>query len=348
MRAHVGHDRLRGELQVALRVAGTKAGSLLERHLRRHVAGERVVSRGLVRDEVEELTARHELGERRRPRSRAAPPTAACRSAAAARTRATASSSDVGLLVDVARREPPVDRPLIDLDAEDRRPGHRRGERLRAAHATEPGRQDRSPREVGGAEVHLPGSAERLVRALQDPLRPDVDPRSRGHLAEHRQPLRLEPAELVPGRPPRDEQRVRDQHAGSALVRPEHAHRLPGLDEERLVVLEAEQRPHDLPQGLVRPRRAAGAAVDDELLRMLGDLGVEVVQQHPQRRLGLPRERVQRRSPRRPHRGEVTAQSLDRRVDVAHAPVPPRPLPFRALAAAPRSSAAAAWRRRAP
>ena len=40
-------------------------------------------------------------------------------------------------------------------------------------------------------------------------------------------------------------------------------------------------------------RGLAGAAVDDEVLGVLGDLGVEVVHQHPQRRLGLPRPRGQ-------------------------------------------------------
>ena len=98
------------------------------------------------------------------------------------------------------------------------------------------------PDEVGGAEVHLARRAERLVGPLQDPLGADVDPRAGGHLPEHRQPLGLEPAELVPGRPLRHEQRVRDQHARSTLVRAEHADRLPRLDEQRLVVAKPQQR----------------------------------------------------------------------------------------------------------
>ena len=220
------------------------------------------------------------------------------------------------LLVDVPRREPPVDRALIDLDAEDRRPGHRRRERLSAAHAAEARRQDRAPGEIGRAEMHLARRAERLVRALQDALGADVDPRPRRHLPEHRQALGLEPAELVPRRPLGHEQRVRDQHAWRALVRPEDPDRLAGLDEQRLVVAQAEQRPHDVPQRLVRPGRPPGAAVDDELLGMLGDLRVEVVEQHSQRRLGLPRERIELRPSRCVHRRQVTAESLDRRVHV--------------------------------
>ena len=81
----------------------------------------------------------------------------------------------------------------------------------------------------------------------------------------------------------------------------------------------------------MRARRAAGAAVDDELLGLLRDLGVEVVQQHPQRRLGLPRARVQLRPARRadPARGRRRAPRP--RVDVRSrstlriASPPPRP-----------------------
>ena len=167
---------------------------------------------------------------------------AAVRAAAAARTRASASSSDVGLLVEVPRLEPPVDRALVDLDAEDRGARHRRGERLGAAHPAEAGRQDGPPGEVGRAEVLLARGAERLVRPLEDPLGADVDPRAGGHLPEHRQPLGLEPAELVPRRPRRNEQRVRDQDARRVGMRPEHADGLARLDEERLVVAEAQER----------------------------------------------------------------------------------------------------------
>ena len=80
------------------------------------------------------------------------------------------------------------------------------------------------------------------------------------------------------------------------------ADRLAGLDEQRLVVAEPEQRADDRLQRLVRARRAAGAAVDDEVLGPLRDLGIEVVEQHPQRRLGRPRARVQLGPARRAHR----------------------------------------------
>src|SRR5207244_3826119 len=71
------------------------------------------------------------------------------------------------------------------------------------------------------------------------------------------------------------------------------------------------------PQRLGVARRLPRAAVDDELLRMLGDLGVEVVEKHAQRRLRRPRPRVEIRSPRRTDAREVAAQRVDGRVESA-------------------------------
>ena len=167
----------------------------------------------------------------------------------------------------------------------------------------------------------LSRSREGLVRPLEDALRPDVDPAARGHLAEHGQPRCLEPAELVPGGPARDEERVRDQHTRRTGVRSEDADRLAALDEQRLVAPEREQRPDDRAQGLVVSRRLAGTAVDDELLRALRDLGVEIVEEHSERRLGRPGPRVQLRAARRPDAREIATERLDgllERVDRRH------------------------------
>src|SRR5687767_6946132 len=48
---------------------------------------------------------------------------------------------------------------------------------------------------------------------------------------------------------------------------------------------------------------------------MLGDLRIEVVEQHPQRRLRLPRPRVQLRPARRANARQVAAERLDESVD---------------------------------
>src|SRR5581483_11358287 len=154
---------------------------------------------------------------------------------------------------------------------------------------------------------------EGLIRPLQDPLRTDVDPAARGHLAEHRQAERLESPELVPGRPLRDEQRVRDQHAGRSRMRTEDADRLAALDEQGLVLPEPDQRAHDRLQGVVAARGPAGAAVHDQLLRPLRHLAVEVVEEHPQRRLRRPGTRRELAAARRADRRQVAAERVDRR-----------------------------------
>jgi hypothetical protein len=143
------------------------------------------------------------------------------------------------------------------------------------------GCKDRLSAQIGRAEVLLAGRGERLVGALEDSLRADVDPAPGGHLAEHRQPERLEPAELLPGRPPRNQKRVGDENARRPGVRPKDADRLPALNQERLVFPQREQRADERFEGLVVTRGLAGAAVDDEFLWLLRHLGIEVVQQHP-------------------------------------------------------------------
>ena len=111
-------------------------------------------------------------------------------------------------------------------------------------------------------------------------------------------------------------------------MRPEHPDRLSRLDEERLVLAQAEERADDAAKCIVRAGRASRAAVDDERLRMLGNLGVEVVEEHPQGSFGLPRARVQRSAPWCTDRGQVPDEVLDH--GFGHVPFPSpasRPLP---------------------
>src|SRR5438132_7176710 len=275
-----------------------------------------VVSRGLVLDQVEGLPPpgqlRNDLG--RVPEQPDGQRTPLGRSRPHADERAI---ERVRGLVEVTRLQSPLDPGGIDLDAEDRRAGEGGRERLGTAHAAEAGGEDRSTAELRGAEVLLAGGRERLVGALQDPLRPDVDPAPSGHLPEHRQAERLETAKLVPGRPARDEQRVCDQDPRRARLGTEDADGLPGLNEQRLVLTEVEERADDRAQRLVVPRRLARPAVDDELLGPLGDLGIEVVEEHPERCLCGPRPSEQVRAAGGSNRGQVAAEGLDGRVDGA-------------------------------
>ena len=87
---------------------------------------------------------------------------------------------------------------------------------------------------------------------------------------------------------------------GAPAMRPEDADRLARLDEQRLVVRRATRSDRD--DGVERlpdARRLAGAAVDDQIVGPLGDLGIEIVHQHPQRGFLWPSLARQRRAARR-------------------------------------------------
>ena len=91
-------------------------------------------------------------------------------------------------------------------------------------------------------KVATRSGGESLVRSLQNSLGSDVNPAAGRHLAVHRQAAILEVAEGFPGGPGGHEQRVGDEHARRAGVRPEDANRLAGLHQQRLVVFERAQR----------------------------------------------------------------------------------------------------------
>jgi hypothetical protein len=190
-------------------------------------------------------------------------------------------------LVEVAAREPPLDRGGVDVEAEVGAAVHRRGERLRAAHAAETAAHDEAPGEIG-AEVLPRRFGEGLVRALQDPLCADVDPGPGGHLAVHHEALLLELAEVFPRGPLADEVRVRDQTRGASRC----VRTIPtGLPDCTRSVSSSSSSFSALDDGVERgpvAGRLSDAAVHDEILRTLRDLGIEVVHEHAERRFLHP------------------------------------------------------------
>ena len=193
----------------------------------------------------------------------------------------------VGLHVQVAVLDAAADAGLVDVDADGDAVVHGDRERLGAAHAAEAGGQgdgagQRAPEALVG------DGGEGLEGALEDALGADVDPGPSGHLAVHRQPEVLEAAELLPVGPVADEVGVGDEHARGPLVGTHDADRLARLHEHRLVVRKGGQRADERVVGLPAAGGLAGAAVDHEVLGALGVVRVEVVHEHPQRRLGLP------------------------------------------------------------
>ena len=193
----------------------------------------------------------------------------------------------VGQSVHVADVEAAPCPRFVHFDDERHALVHRDGEWLGPSHAAETRRQGHStaqrPTKVLAGQL-----GKGFVRALENSLRPDVDPRAGRHLPVHREPGSLEAAEVVPVRPLADEIRVGDEDARRPFARPEHADRLAGLDEQRFVVLESAQLADDRVESVPAPRRAAGSAVDHEIVGPLGNLGIEVVHEHPQGRFLNP------------------------------------------------------------
>ena len=130
--------------------------------------------------------------------------------------------------------------------------------------------------------------AEGLVSTLQDPLRADVDPTAGRHLAVHRQALALPGVEILLRRPGRHHVRVGDQDARRVLVGAEHRHRLARLHHEGFVGFQVPQGVQNGFEGLPVPGGLAPSAIYDEILRIEGDLGVQVVLDHPVGRFDEP------------------------------------------------------------
>ncbi len=276
-----------------------------------HVSVQRIVRRGLIGDDVGDDAAADQFGEDVRgvPFERDGTRDAAGTIPFHPRERVV---EPAGALVDVAGREPALDPLGIHLDHERNPAVHRDGERLGAAHAAEPGGDDQPAREVA-AEARAGQLGERLVRALQDALRADVDPAAGRHLPVHGEPAVLEVAKRVPRRPGRHEQRVGDEDPRRPGMRTEDGDGLAGLHDQGFVVLEPPKRGDDGVERGPAARGAAGSAVDDQLVGPFRHLRVEVVHQHPERGFLRPAFAGKRRTPRG---ADMTADDVHRRMSV--------------------------------
>src|SRR6266542_1765919 len=123
---------------------------------------------------------------------------------------------------------------------------------------------------------------ERLVGTLQDALCTYIDPAARGHLSVHGQAAVLKVAEDAAGGPGGNQQGVRDDDAGRPGMRAEDRNGLPGLNEERFVVLQAAQRVDDRVKRIPRTRGASRAAIHDQVVGAFRHRRIEIVHQHAQ------------------------------------------------------------------
>ena len=193
----------------------------------------------------------------------------------------------VGLAIKIAGLQPHLDPAWLALNRKARRPRHCCGERLRPAHPAKTSGEYPFARKI--AAIMLPPHFdESFVSALNNPLRADVDPRSRRHLAVHHQPRLIEFMEMIPCRPRGHEVRIGDQDARRILMRLKHADGLARLNEQCLIILKPAQRRDNRIEASPVTRRPANPAVDDKLLRILGHFGIEIVHQHPKRCFSQP------------------------------------------------------------
>src|SRR5918995_329727 len=283
---------------VALRVAPAQPGGLLEAVTSRDVAAQRVVGRRLVRDGVWDIAVLQEGGE---DLGGVADDADGERDAfALGFLRAFQSIFEViGEDVEVAGLDAALRAGGVHLDAEGYALVHGDRERLGAAHSAEASGEADAPAERP-AEALFGDGGEGLVGSLEDALGADVDPGPGGHLAVHREPRLLELPERLPVGPVWDEERVGDEDARREGVGAEDRDWLARLHKEGLVIVEALQGAHDGPEALPVAGCLARAAVDDEILWALCDLGVEVVHEHTEGRLLVPALAGDLRPPRRP------------------------------------------------
>ncbi len=162
-------------------------------------------------------------------------------------------------------------------------------------HAAESGGNDQASFE-GAAKVLIRAFGEGLVRPLQDSLGADVDPRAGRHLAVHGQAHGIQTTEFVPVAPARYQMRIRNKDTRRLFMGTEHADWLSGLDNQRLVILQALQRGDDTMIGLPISCGLSPTSVHDQLFRMLGNRRVQIVHQHAHGGFLMPAFAMQFRS----------------------------------------------------
>ena len=283
--AHMVYNRgTAGRHQLA-RAFDAQALDLLERHALGHIPIDQIMGRGLVGDDIGHDAAPVDLGVN-------------FGSIAHQTNRGGALVSDRLLYhlqrgIEVRRDGFEIADLLalagafgIDIDTEDRRPRHAPGQRLRPAHAAEPGRQDEAPRQAA-VEAVLGDAHENLIGALNDALAADVLPGARRQPAPADQPLFLQLIEHLGLGPLPDNVAIGHDHQRRLGVGFEQANRLAGLDDQRLILVHPEQ---GFDNGLVaRPiaRRLAERGINDQLIGVFADTQ-NIFQQAQQRLLPPP------------------------------------------------------------
>ncbi len=293
-RAHVNGDRRPGRLDHTLWVGLAQRRGLFQRPANGQVSVQRVVRRGLVGDRIRPHPAPDQLRQDLRGIAQEAH---RARLAGLAR-RFNGGHCTVKIrlhFIDKTHFQATFDTSGVTFHRQHRGTRHSTSQRLRAAHTAQPTGENPLAAPVAAVVLFAAGH-KGLVRALDDALRADVDPRTSRHLTVHHEPRPVQLVEMLPGGPVWDEIGVGDEHTGRVEVRLEDAHRLARLDQEGLVGPEPFEGLYDLVIAFPIPHGSPGPPVDHQLGGVFSDLGVEVVHQHAHGRLGEPGSAGQRRT----------------------------------------------------
>src|ERR1044072_1203215 len=138
------------------------------------------------------------------------------------------------------------------------------------------------------AEVFVGHRGERFESALNDSLGAEVDPTPGSHLSVHHQATAFEFMEVFPVGPGADEIRIGDQHSRRVFVRAKNRDRLAGLDQQGFIVFQRAQFTHNRVERWPVSRCLTSTPINDQLIRLLRDIGIEIVHEATQRGLLVP------------------------------------------------------------
>ncbi len=133
-----------------------------------------------------------------------------------------------------------------------------------------------------------PGLGKGFIRALHNALRAYIDPAARCHLAIHHQTGLIQFVKMIPIRPVWHQIGIGDQNARRICMRLKNPNRFPRLHKQGLVCIQIFQLLYDLVKIRPCPRCPANTAIHHQLMRIFGHIGVQIIHQHPQRRLAEP------------------------------------------------------------
>src|SRR5437667_3815850 len=144
------------------------------------------------------------------------------------------------------------------------------------------------------------GCGERFICALENPLSPDVSPRTSSHLSEHYQALLFQLVEVIACRPFEHKHAVDNQDPRCHPMSLEDRHRLPALDKKSVLLPQLLERSLDRLKSFPCSSGSSCSTVDDQLIRVFRHIRLQNIVEHSQSPLNLPISAVQ--SPTRDQR----------------------------------------------